>query len=237
MKSTNKVLILGATGGIGGEIARKLIRDEWDVRALRRSAPQHDDLNESMTWISGDAQNAEQVEAAASECSVIVHAVNPPGYRNWEQLVLPMLHNTINAAERNGALIVLPGTIYNYGPDAFPLLREDSPQDPITRKGAIRVQMENALSAYAQRGGKVLILRAGDFFGPLAGNNWFSQGLVKPGHPPKVIKNPGQTGAGHQWLICRMSPKPLRHCWRGGMNSKRFPVSICVVTGILMGQR
>lgn len=152
-----------------------------------------------MTWINGDAQNAERVEAAASDCSVIVHAVNPPGYRNWEQLVLPMLHNTINAAERNGALIVLPGTIYNYGADAFPLLREDSPQDPVTRKGAIRVQMEKALSAYAQRGGKVLILRAGDFFGPHAGNNWFSQGLVKPGHPPKVIKNPGQTSAGHQW--------------------------------------
>ena len=63
-----------------------------------------------------------------------------------------MLHNTISAAERNGALIVLPGTIYNYGPDAFPLLREDSPQDPVTRKGAIRVQMEKALAAYAQRG-------------------------------------------------------------------------------------
>lgn len=61
------------------------------------------------------------------------------------------------------------------------------------------MQMEKALSAYAQRGGKVLILRAGDFFGPHAGNNWFSQGLVKPGHPPKVIKNPGQTSAGHQW--------------------------------------
>ncbi|MEG4683905.1 NAD(P)H-binding protein [Enterobacter cloacae] len=199
MKSTNKVLILGATGGIGGEIARKLIRDEWDVRALRRSAPQHDEYNTCITWVSGDAQNAEQVEAAASECSVIVHAVNPPGYRNWEQLVMPMLHNTINAAERNGALIVLPGTIYNYGPDAFPLLREGSPQNPITRKGAIRVQMEQALAAYAQRGGKVLILRAGDFFGAHAGNNWFSQGLVKPGHPPLIVKNPGKAGAGHQW--------------------------------------
>lgn len=130
---------------------------------------------------------------------MIVHAVNPPGYRKWEQLVLPMLHNTISAAERNGALIVLPGTIYNYGPDAFPLLREDSLQNPVTRKGAIRVQMEQALEAYAQRGGKVLILRAGDFFGPHAGNNWFSQGLVKPGQPPKVIRNPGKTGAGHQW--------------------------------------
>lgn len=199
MKSINKVLILGATGGIGGEIARKLIRDEWDVRALRRSTPQNSDRNNSISWISGDALNAEQVEAAASECSVIVHAVNPPGYRNWEQLVLPMLHNTLNAAERNGALIVLPGTIYNYGPDAFPLLREDSLQNPVTRKGAIRVQMEQELAAYAQRGGKVLILRAGDFFGPHAGNNWFSQGLVKSGYPPKVIKNPGKTGVGHQW--------------------------------------
>jgi nucleoside-diphosphate-sugar epimerase len=199
MKSKNKVLILGATGGIGGEIARKLIRDECDVRALRRSVPGNDDHSKSITWISGDAQNAEQVQAAASECSVIVHAVNPPGYQNWEQLVLPMLHNTISAAERNGALIVLPGTIYNFGPDAFPLLREDSLQNPVTRKGAIRVQMEKELAAYARRGGKVLILRAGDYFGPHAGNNWFSQGLVQPGHPPKVIKNPGKIGAGHQW--------------------------------------
>ncbi|HDR2753120.1 TPA: NAD-dependent epimerase/dehydratase family protein [Enterobacter asburiae] len=198
MKNTNKVLILGATGGIGGEIARKLIREKWDVHGLRRSAPQHEVLS-GITWISGDALNAEDVEAAASECSVIVHAVNPPGYRNWEQLVMPMLHNTINAAEKNGALIVLPGTIYNYGPDAFPLLQEDSLQNPVTQKGAIRVQMEKSLSAYAQRGGKVLILRAGDFFGPHAGNSWFSQGWIKPGRSPQIIKNPGKAGAGHQW--------------------------------------
>jgi nucleoside-diphosphate-sugar epimerase len=114
MKSKNTVLILGATGGIGGEIARKLIREKWDVRALRRNTPQNEEHGD-ITWINGDALNAEQVAAAASGCSVIVHAVNPPGYRNWEQLVLPMLQNTINAAERNDALIVLPGTVYNYG--------------------------------------------------------------------------------------------------------------------------
>jgi hypothetical protein len=57
---------------------------------------------------------------AAKGCSVIVHAVNPPGYRNWAQLVLPMLDNTIAAAKAEGATIVLPGTVYNYGPDAFP---------------------------------------------------------------------------------------------------------------------
>ncbi|GJL38200.1 membrane protein [Enterobacter hormaechei] len=198
MKSKNTVLILGATGGIGGEIARKLIREKWDVRALRRNTPQNEEHGD-ITWINGNALNAEQVAAAASGCSVIVHAVNPPGYRNWEQLVLPMLQNTINAAEQNDALIVLPGTVYNYGPDAFPLLRENSPQNPVTRKGAIRVQMERALFDWAQRGGKVLILRAGDFFGPQAGNNWFSQGLIKPGERPRIIKNPGKAGTGHQW--------------------------------------
>lgn len=78
--------------------------------------------------------------------------------------MLPMLRNTIGAAERTGALIVLPGTVYNYGSDAFPLVREDAPQMPVTKKGAIRVQMEKELEAYSQRGGRVLIVRAGDFW-------------------------------------------------------------------------
>jgi peptide-methionine (R)-S-oxide reductase len=41
-----------------------------------------------------------------------VHAVNPPGYRGWSRLVLPMLDNTIAAASAVGATIVLPGTVY-----------------------------------------------------------------------------------------------------------------------------
>ena len=45
----------------------------------------------------------------------------------------------------------------------------------------------------------MLIVRAGDFFGPQAANNWFSQGLVKPGRPVKAITYPGRRGVGHQW--------------------------------------
>jgi hypothetical protein len=48
----------------------------------------------------------------------------PPGYRDWARLVLPMIDNTIAAARASGARIVLPGTVYNYGPNAFPVLRE-----------------------------------------------------------------------------------------------------------------
>jgi nucleoside-diphosphate-sugar epimerase len=94
---------------------------------------------------------------------------------------------------------LLPGTVYNYGPEAFPLVHENAPQRPATRKGAIRAEMEARLRTASEAGLRVIVLRAGDFFGPRAGNSWFSQGLVKPGKPLTAISNPAAPGAGHQW--------------------------------------
>ncbi len=113
---------------------------------------------------------------------------------------MPMLNATIAAARASGARIVFPGTVYNYGPDAFPSIGEASPQTPMSRKGAIRVQMEQALrKAAKEEGVKVLIVRAGDFFGPKPGNNWFSQGLVKPGKPVAAVSYPGAPTIPHCW--------------------------------------
>jgi nucleoside-diphosphate-sugar epimerase len=139
------------------------------------------------------------IVSVAQGADVIVHAVNPPGYKNWATLVLPMINNTIVAARASDARILLPGTIYNYGPDAFPLLREDSPQRATTHKGKIRIAVEQRLEAAAQEGVRSLILRLGDFFGPQAGNNWFSQGMVKPNELVKNVANPGSKGTGHTW--------------------------------------
>ncbi|MEG3144281.1 NAD(P)H-binding protein [Sphingomonas sp. RT2P30] len=200
MENGNKTaLVLGATGGIGGEVARRLAASGWRVRALyrNRSATAQDD---GFSWIRGDAMVAADVAAAADGASLVVHAVNPPGYRDWGRLVLPMLDNSIAAARANGARILLPGTVYNYGPDAFPDLTEDQPQHAGTVKGRIRVEMERRLAAVAASGeARVLIVRAGDFFGPRGDNNWFSQGLVAPGKRPRAITYPGKRGVGHQW--------------------------------------
>lgn len=197
--NSNTALVLGANGGIGGEVARQLRDAGWTVRALRRGGAQAVGRRDGMVWIRGDAMNRGDVLAAAQGCAVIVHAVNPPGYLRWAELVLPMLDNTVAAAQAQGATIVLPGTVYNFGPDAFPLLREDSPQQPLTRKGGIRVELEQRLCAASDAGCKVIVVRAGDFFGPKPGNSWFSQGLVKPGQPVKAISLPGAPGVGHQW--------------------------------------
>ncbi|MBX5189895.1 NAD(P)H-binding protein [Rhizobium sp. NZLR3b] len=193
-------LVLGATGGIGGAVARKLLARGWRIRALNRDAAKASRREPAFEWMQGDAMNAGDVLKAAEGVGLIVHAVNPPGYRDWETLVLPMLDNSIAAARAVGARIVLPGNVYNFGPDALPAPTEDSPQHPVTKKGLVRVEMETRLKAASQSGAGVIIVRAGDFFGPGAtGNSWFSSGLVTPGKPVGTIKNPGRHGVGHQW--------------------------------------
>jgi nucleoside-diphosphate-sugar epimerase len=191
-------LVLGATGGIGSETAHALSRHGWKIRALARNG-RPANSTESWEWVRGDALDRDSVVAAAQGTQVIVHAVNPPGYRNWAALVVPMIENSIAAAKASGARILLPGTIYNYGPDAFPVLREDSPQRATTRKGKIRIELEQKLEMTAREGVRSLIVRFGDFFGPKAGNNWFSQGLVKPDQPVSSISYPGPKGIGHSW--------------------------------------
>ncbi|KZC35464.1 MULTISPECIES: NAD-dependent epimerase/dehydratase family protein [Rhodanobacter] len=197
MSTARKALVLGATGGAGGEIAAALLRRGWQVRGLVRDASRPG-LSAPIEWHAGDAMNAADVAQAAHGVKVIVHAVNPPGYRNWQKLSLPMLEHTLAAARATGARIMLPGNVYNYGPDALPLLHEDSPQHPLTRKGAIRVAMEQRLQQAAAEGVRTLILRCGDFFGPRASSNWFAA-MVKPGRPVRAVNYPGEPGLRHAW--------------------------------------
>ena len=140
------------------------------------------------------------VVAAARGADLIVHGANPPGYHNWGGLALPMLESTIAAAKASGARILFPGTVYNFGPDAGSVIDERSPQHPVTRKGAIRVQMEQRLEGAARAGVKVIIVRAGDFFGPrTTANSWFSNVFAQPGKPVRMMFYPGPHAIGHAW--------------------------------------
>lgn len=202
MNDGRRALVLGATGGIGGAAAARLLEAGWAVRALHRdpaSARRRAPLA-GVEWLAGDALRPDDVTRAAGGTALIVHAVNPPGYRDWARLVLPMLDGSLAAARASGARILLPGNVYNYGPDVFAApIAEDAPQRPVTRKGALRVEMERRLRAAADQGVASLVVRAGDFFGPGAANSWFSLAVVAPGRPLRRVVQPGRAGAGHQW--------------------------------------
>jgi len=200
MTDQKTALVLGATGGIGGEMARALLARGWQVRALNRNPANILKPIPGIEWRLGDAMNQTDVVTAAKGAALIVHGVNPAGYRNWRGLAMPMLENTIAAARATGARIFFPGTVYNFGQETFPLIAEDAPQQPRTRKGAIRVQMEACLRQAAEQGVRTLILRAGDFFGPeTTTNSWLSAAMVKPGRRLKYVVYPGQPEVGHAW--------------------------------------
>ena len=239
-----KALVLGATGGIGGEVARRLKANGWEIVALHRDAAKRAGAD-GFAWRQGDAMAAAEVMAAAEGASLIVHAVNPPGYRDWGKLVLPMLDNTIAAARAAGARVLLPGTVYNYGPDAFPAIDEAAPQTPVTVKGRIRAEMERRLREAAASGVRTLIVRAGDFFGPRAGNNWFAQGLEagqathrdhlsrQAGHRPSMGLSAGRGGNHGAARRERRGTRAVRHFPHGGplgrgrhADDRRHPPSV-----------
>ncbi|MFT4101999.1 MAG: NAD-dependent epimerase/dehydratase family protein [Burkholderiaceae bacterium] len=197
----SSVLVLGATGGVGGHVARRLAAEGWSVRAMARRIPSpvSSASDGPIEWCAGDAMRESDVRRAAAGCEVIVHAVNPPSYLAWSRTVLPMLEHTIAAARASGATIVLPGTVYNFGPDAFDDPHEDAPQHPLTRKGAIRAAMEQRLAEAGEHGVPAIILRCGDFFGPRAGNNWLSRAMIPTEGPVRRIWRIGPANVGHQW--------------------------------------
>jgi len=195
--ATKIALVIGAAGQVGSVTAAALRRHGWSVRGLARHPRPAD---EQIEWLQGDATNAADVRRAAEGAAVIVHAAHPAGYRDWDTTGMIMLENTIAAARAVGARIVFPGNLYNFGPDAFPTLSESSPQHPTTRKGTIRVDMEKRLRATAASGTPVLIIRAGDFFGPgTTGASYFSAVMVQPGKPIARIIDPARRGVSHAW--------------------------------------
>ena len=171
---TRTALIIGATGSFGLHAALALIGHGWTVRGLARdpaAAAARVGARTPIEWVQGDAMKPAEVMAAAKGVSLIVHGANPPRYRNWRGLARQMLAASIAAAKAEGARIVLPGTVYNFAPGSGPLIGEAAPQQPVTRKGAIRVEMEAMLREASQAGARALVLRAGDFFGPDAPNS------------------------------------------------------------------
>jgi nucleoside-diphosphate-sugar epimerase len=195
-------LVIGATGSFGGHAAAALLKHGWTIRALARdptAARAKAGPRMPIEWMKGDAMNGDDVMAAAAGARVIVHAANPPGYRNWRGLAVPMLAATIAAAKAHAARIVFPGNVYNFARDAGPRIAEDAPQAPVTRKGRIRVEMEEALRAAAGHGARVLIVRAGDYFGPAAPNSGMGWLTTRRGGRVRSIYAPGPVEVGHAW--------------------------------------
>jgi nucleoside-diphosphate-sugar epimerase len=197
---TQAILVLGATGGIGGEVATAFLRRGWRVKALTRrpeAAAERFGRIPGLCWQAGDVMNAADLLHAAAGVQFIFHGAHPANYAHWDDWGLTMLANSIAAAKATGARLILPGNIYNYGPDAGELVDEAAPQNPLTEKGRIRVRMERMLQDAVRDGVRSLVVRANDYFGPQSPSSWFNAVMVKPGKPLRAVTYPGLPNVGH----------------------------------------
>ena len=128
----------------------------------------------------------------------VVHGLHLP-YHQWGHgRSEAQLQAVLDALAGSGKTLLFPGTIYNYrahdrviGPD----LRQEA-QAP---RGEIRIRLEQMLRQAAQKGGmQIIILRAGDFYGPGERGEWFEKAMLM------------DAGKGRIYHLAELS---LRHSW------------------------
>jgi nucleoside-diphosphate-sugar epimerase len=144
-----------------------------------------------------DARDPESVIAAAAGVDVVLHALNAP-YGAWGQLAVPFADTAIAAARANGATLVFPGNVYVYGAGMPARLDETAPVRPTSRKGAIRVAIEQRLREAAGDGVPTIVLRAGDYFGGDGAGAWFDRVIVKEIGTGRLTW-PGPLDCVHEW--------------------------------------
>jgi len=166
-----KVMVIGASGGMGYALVMELVRRGMEVVAFARGKERLEALfgkEEKVTILAGDAWEKKQVSEGANGVDVIFHALNLP-YEEWKMKLLPIIKNIIEAAEENGAKLAVVDNIYAYGKSGGVPLKEDMDKKPHTKKGKLRKEMGEMIQMASVPS---LICHFPDFYGPNATNTY-----------------------------------------------------------------
>jgi len=193
-KST--VLILGARGRLGSALADAFGAAGWRVLKQARATPGRDLAN----VIAADARDVATVvsaaKASAGRVDVVINATNPV-YTRWATEAEALNRAAIEITQALGATLMFPGNVYNYPTEMPEALRSDTQQHAETRKGRIRINMEQAIEVATKSGMQGIVIRAGDFFGCNTGS-WFDMTIAKD-LPKGKLTYPGPLDLPHAW--------------------------------------
>ena len=185
-------LVLGATGGIGRAVVKQLVEINKSVTVLSRSkekAEKYFSEFPNVKVVFGDASNYDDVTNASQNCTALFYCVNTP-YDQWTNTVRTLLKVSIDACVKNNVKLIFPGNVYSYGYAHYNRVDEMHPKFPHTKKGKIRMDMENMLFvAGKDEGLNFTIIRMPDFYGPYVINGFSEQVFINAltGRPLKWI--------------------------------------------------
>ena len=154
-------VVLGK-GPVGSTLADRLVDAGHDVRVLSRSGGRPSSRVEHVPL---DASDAGALTAATRGAEVLYNCANPP-YTRWAEQWPPVADALLCAAEATGAVLVVMGNLYGYGPVDGPMT-EDLPLAAPGTKGRVRVAMwQAALDRHRAGALRMTEARASDFVGP-----------------------------------------------------------------------
>ncbi|MGJ0203680.1 NAD-dependent epimerase/dehydratase family protein [Leucobacter sp. gxy201] len=180
--------ILGASGQIAIELAREL--DRAHGGALRLVSRNPRPVNDTDTVMRADLLDAQQTRAAVDGSEVVYFTAGLPARTElWEEQFPTMLRHALDAARDAGARFAYFDNTYMY-PQDDRVQTEETPFEPVGRKGRVRARMASMVLEEMERGEiPVLIARAPEFYGP-GRTQGFTNSLVidrlKAGKKPLV---------------------------------------------------
>jgi nucleoside-diphosphate-sugar epimerase len=190
---TGRILVLGAAGRLG-YAASEAFRDAgWTVRGLVRPGR----ANAVPRGIEAvDAVTRDEAVAAGHACDIVLNAFNPI-ITEWQKNATSLAYAAIAAAEGNGATLLFPGSVWNFGRDVPSVIDESTPMSATSRKGRIRIEIEQRVQEACERGMRAIVLRAGDYFGGGRGS-WFDLVICKEIARGRLTY-PGPLDVAHAW--------------------------------------
>ncbi len=165
--SDMKQAVLGATGNIGGLLVDELLNRDISVKALSRTVPEVGMRAEGVEYAAADAENSATLLAATKDVDVVYATLAVPyGTETWQRSWPVIMRNIIDAARTNEFKLVFLDNVYMYG-RVDGSMTEDSPTNPLAKKGEVRAEIADMLSQ-AMESGEVnaTIGRSADFYGP-----------------------------------------------------------------------
>ncbi|MDM5196428.1 SDR family NAD(P)-dependent oxidoreductase [Bacillus hominis] len=162
-----KALVLGASGSMGYAIVKELCNRGIHVVAFARNKEKLDLLfsdEENVEVVAGDVFIQEDMMSAAKDVDVVFHAVNIP-YSEWEKQQAKLLTNILEVTKYYGIKLGIVDNIYAYGKQGRELVKEDAEKRPHTKKGKIRLQLEEVAK---ESNVQMFIAHFPDFYGPKA---------------------------------------------------------------------
>ncbi|MFG1696350.1 NAD-dependent epimerase/dehydratase family protein [Nonomuraea sp. NPDC049309] len=155
-----KHVVVGS-GQVGGHLAAKLLARGHEVVVVTRSGRGP----EGAVKVAADVSDASRLTEITKGADVLYNCVNPR-YDRWLTDWPPMAAAFLAAAEATGAVYVILGNLYPYGPVTGPMT-EDLPLASTNAKFQVRAELwHDALAAHEAGRIRTTEVRASDYFGP-----------------------------------------------------------------------